>query len=116
MQVDDVFEFTGGAGEPVHMPAHDRVDPPGRDVGPQPQPFPARFAGVRGHVVVGIQADHVPAVALAQGAAVLFLAGRAEAGAGPVGGDPHVDRSADRVRVAAAGEGGWLLCGGLHGT
>jgi len=112
VQVDHVFQFTRGAGEPVHMPAHDRVDPPGGDVGEQPEPFLTGLAGVGRHVVVAVHAHDVPPFALAQGAAVVLLAGHTQAGAGTVVGDPHIDRCPYRV-VAVGWSGDALLCDGL---
>jgi hypothetical protein len=42
VQVNDIFEFTRGSGEAVHMPARHRIQVPGRDVGQHPQPLLAR--------------------------------------------------------------------------
>ena len=90
--VDDVLELAGRAGQPVDVPADDRVDEPGLDVLPQPLPRWAGLPAVRRDVVVDVDLGDLPALAVGECSAVLLLPVHAEPGAFTVLGDADVDR------------------------
>lgn len=91
-EVDHVFEFARGAGEPVEVPHDHGIDLPGPDVGEQAFPCGTWLARVRRDVVVDVDLDDRPSAPLGERAAVLFLACDAEPGAFAVLGDADVDR------------------------
>ncbi len=93
-QLDVLLQLDDGAGEPVGVPDDDDGGLALVEVGEHPPVVLAEFPGERGHVVVDVHLDDIPAVSFGEGFAVLALPVDAEAGAGAVLGDTHVDDGA----------------------
>ena len=89
---DVALELGGAAVQTVRVPGDHRGDLPGLDVGEHALVVGAAPSGVGGQVVVAVDLGDVPAEALRQGAALLFLAFDAEAGAAAVLADTDVNR------------------------